>query len=146
MLTFLVAGSDYLYAQAVRQSARQTYDKYGRGSETLWFEGHWGFRHYLEALGAAANGFCVKHSASKPGDSLAVPSNNTNLIQPKPETVALREIIIIPGSTFIGTMNRSVGAGFYAAMWGPLPFVFGSVPPEKVSVYTFKSLPPRNAK
>jgi len=28
-----------------------------------------------------------------------------------------------------------VGAGFYASVWGPLPFAFGQVPPERVLVY-----------
>ena len=35
-----------------------------------------------------------------------------------------------------------IGAGFYASSWGPLPFAFGRVPPEIVSVYVWKPAAP----
>jgi hypothetical protein len=40
-----------------------------------------------------------------------------------------------------------VGAGFYSSVPGPLPFVFGQVPPEEVAVYSWKiasPTPPKN--
>jgi hypothetical protein len=36
-------------------------------------------------------------------------------------------------------LSREVGAGFYASVWGPLPFAFASVPPEKVTIYRLVS-------
>ena len=36
----------------------------------------------------------------------------------------------VPTTSWISTMNLSVGAGFYSSVWGPLPFAFGPVQPE----------------
>jgi hypothetical protein len=36
---------------------------------------------------------------------------------------------------WLATMNLQVGAGFYADVFGPLPFAFGRVPPERFTVY-----------
>ena len=33
------------------------------------------------------------------------------------------------------TLNGQVGAGFYVSSWGPLPFSFVDVPPERVNIY-----------
>jgi hypothetical protein len=54
LLALLVAGSDFVLAVAVRQSARQTYERYGHGGQTVWFQGHWGFQYYLAEMGGQA--------------------------------------------------------------------------------------------
>jgi hypothetical protein len=54
----------------------------------------------------------------------------------------MREILTFPGPSLLATWNETMGAGFYASLWGPLPFVFGHVPPEGVSVYDFGLLAP----
>jgi hypothetical protein len=129
LFAFLVARSDFLLAAAVRQSAVQTYERYGRGPQTLWFEGHWGFQYYMTELGGqAASG---KHFILRPGDFLAVPVNNTNLKLPP----APGEELQAEGPRYLTDMNANAGAGFYASKGGPLPFAFGQVRPELVLVY-----------
>jgi hypothetical protein len=34
-------------------------------------------------------------------------------------------------------MNKETGAGFYASLWGPLPFAFGATPPQIVTVFAY---------
>ena len=34
----------------------------------------------------------------------------------------------------ITTAQRELGAGFYSADWGPLPFAIGPVPPERYAL------------
>jgi len=134
LFAFLVARSDYLLAAAVRQSAWQTYEKYGRGPQTMWFEGHWGFQYYLTELGGqAASG---KHFILRHGDYLAIPVNNTNLKMPP----GPGEELEADGPRYLTDMNINVGAGFYTSKGGALPFAFGPVRPEYVLVYTASSL------
>jgi hypothetical protein len=134
-LALLTARADFQLADAVRQSARQVWAKYGQTTKPLWFQGHWGFQYYLEAQGALALDF--KRSVVNPGDHFAIPRNNSNLLFPDPKKVTLREIVMVPGPAWLATWNETIGAGFYASVWGPLPFVFGRVPPEGVAVYDF---------
>ncbi|HTV76414.1 MAG TPA: hypothetical protein VMD57_05385, partial [Candidatus Baltobacteraceae bacterium] len=136
----LVTRSDFLAAIAVRQSAQQVCAKYGRGQSELFFQGHWGFQYYMDLLGASA--FDVKHSKLQPGDHLAVPSNNTSLYAINPELLALQENLTVSGPNWLATWNTSAGAGFYAASLGPLPFAFGRIPPENVTIYLLKPTAP----
>jgi 4-amino-4-deoxy-L-arabinose transferase-like glycosyltransferase len=140
LFALLVARADFLLATAVRHSAQQTCVKYGHQQKTLWFQGHWGFQYYMESFGASALDIAL--SPLKTGDALAIPANNTNLLLPKPEAVLLQEKLAVSGPSWLTTMNETMGAGFYASLWGPLPFVFGRVPPESVSVYDFGPLVP----
>jgi len=139
VLAWLTARADFQLADAVRQSARQVWAKYGRTGKPLWFQGHWGFQYYMEAQGALALDF--KLSLVKPGEHLASPRNNTNLLPPNPKKVTLRETLTVPGPAWLTTWNETIGAGFYASVWGPLPFAFGRVPPEGVAVFDFGPQP-----
>ncbi len=137
-LALAVLQADYLLAVAVRQNAQEVCADYRQRVGTFWFQGHWGFQLYMNAAGASALDF--KQSALKTGDALAVPSNNTNLLPPDPRKTDLVEIYRVPGPWFVTTCNDKMGAGFYASVWGPLPFAFGRVPPESVSIYILKPL------
>ncbi len=139
-LALLVTQADFCLATAVRQSAQQACAKYGRGPGTLWYQGHWGFQFYMDAMGALP--LDIRHSALKPGDILVVPENNTSLFPVNSETAILRETIAVSGPHWLTTWNTPAGAGFFAAAEGPLPFAFGRVPPENVSVYVLKSPAP----
>jgi hypothetical protein len=140
LLALLVTRADYLFAKAVRESAQQTCVNFGRGSERFWFQGHWGFQYYMEALGSSA--LDEAHTALKRGDTIATPVNNTNFLPLKPELAVLRELITVPGPRFLTTMKGEVGAGFYASLRGPLPFAFGFAPPEVVVVCAFEPVIP----
>jgi hypothetical protein len=132
VLALMVTRADFLFAKAVRESAQQTYVKYGKGGERFWFQGHWGFQYYMEALGASP--LDEAHSLLKRGDTVAAPVNNTNFLPLKPDLAVLRELITVPGPYMLTTMKGEVGAGFYASLRGPLPFAFGFAPPEVVVV------------
>ena len=137
ILALAVLKADYLLAVAVRQAARQVCADCRQRVGSLWFQGHWGFQFYMDANGASA--LDIKRSGLKPGDALAVPSNNTNLLRPDPRKADLVEICRVPVPWLLTTCNDTMGTGFYASIWGPLPFAFGRVPPESVSIYILKS-------
>jgi hypothetical protein len=139
-LALLVTQADFCLAIAVRQSAQQACVKYGREPGALWYQGHWGFQFYMDAMGALP--LDIRHSALKPGDNLAVPVNNTSLFPVNSETVTLTETIAVSGPRRLTTWSVPAGAGFFAAAGGPLPFAFGHVPPENVFVYALKSPAP----
>jgi 4-amino-4-deoxy-L-arabinose transferase-like glycosyltransferase len=143
-LALLVTWSDYANAVAVRRGTELIRDKYGRAAGTLWFQGHWGFQYYMEAFGARAEDF--KHPELQPGDLVFSPEMNTNISPPDPSRATCSDLIATAGPGWLTTWNPRVGAGFYAAAAGPLPFAFGPVPPEKVFVYWIKSPPPAAAK
>jgi 4-amino-4-deoxy-L-arabinose transferase-like glycosyltransferase len=145
MLAFFVTRSDFLLANAARQSARETFAKYGRDRTNFWYQGHWGFQYYMDLMGASA--LDMKHPVLKVGDTLAVPLHNCYIFEPKPEVADVREVIKVKGPCLLTTWSQDVGAGFYSSVPGPLPFVFGQVPPEEVAVYSWKiasPTPPKN--
>ena len=144
VLALLVTRADFCLALAVRQSAQETVARYGREPGALWYQGHWGFQFYMDAMGAWP--LDIKHSALKPGDTLVVPENNTSLFPVNSGTVTLRETIAVSGPHWLTTWSTPAGAGFFAAAEGPLPFAFGHVPPENVFVYALKSPAPASAK
>ena len=139
-LALLATRADFLLATAVRRSAQQVCAKYGYESQMLWFQGHWGFQYYMDALGASALDF--KHSAIKAGDPIALPKNNTNVLRPNPQKITTLDVFTIPGPHLLATMNGTIGAGFYSSIFGPLPFAFDRVPPERVSVVALKPTSP----
>ncbi|HEY1718973.1 MAG TPA: glycosyltransferase family 39 protein [Verrucomicrobiae bacterium] len=142
LLALLAAWVDFQQAVAVRQCARQVCAKYETGGEKLWFEGHWGFQYYMEAGGGSL--VDLERSPLKNGDYLVLPWNNTNPRPPKPEFVIKREVLVAPSPCILTTMNVAAGSGFYASAFGPLPFVFGSAPPEKAAIFSLnlRSLKP----
>lgn len=131
-LAWWVAWSDFCLATAVRETTRQSHARYGNGAGNLWFQGHWGFQYYMEAYGAKA--VDALRPAFKPGDHLATPSNNSNVQRLKELAATEPGQILVKGPRWLATVSTAVGAGFYASLWGPLPFAFGHVPPETVVV------------
>jgi 4-amino-4-deoxy-L-arabinose transferase-like glycosyltransferase len=102
-------------------------------AETLWFEGHWGFQHYMEASGARP----LDRHASRllPGNPIAIPVNNTALFALPADAVSRRAAFDLPVAFFVTTLSSELGAGFYVDVWGPLPFAFGRVPPERYLLF-----------
>ena len=139
-LSLLVMRADFLFARAARDSAREACSKLMVRGRTLWFQGNWGFQFYMETGGARA--IDLAHPVLKPGDTFVVPANNTNLRSPRLDLTHPREIIFVPKSRFLATMEKSTGAGFYASIESPLPFAFGEVRPERTVVFDFNGLLP----
>jgi 4-amino-4-deoxy-L-arabinose transferase-like glycosyltransferase len=132
IFAFMVAQSDFVLATAARQSAVQISQRYTRQGRDLWFQGHWGFQYYMGELGGISQD--RKQSKIQPGEFLVVPLDNCNLSPPDAPGDELHFV----GPRFLTTMNINIGAGFYTAQGGPLPFAFGHVPSEDVIVYKWR--------
>ena len=134
LLAVWVAAADYSSALAPRVAARAVHSVYGNDPQRLWFQGHWGFQYYMEQYGASA--LNLQHLQLTQGDHIAMPADNSN-VYPLKEPVAELETFSVPISGWMSMMNRKTGAGFYASLWGPLPFAFGRTPPLIVTVFAY---------
>jgi len=126
-----VGWADFEYANSARQAAKEIHDKYRGKPRGVWFEGHWGFQYYMDALGAKA----VDSQATQlyPGDIVVVPETNTNVAPPPKDRTRLVETIEVPGGRWISTMR--LGACLYSDALGTLPFTVGKVPAERYRIF-----------
>ncbi|HEX4265117.1 MAG TPA: glycosyltransferase family 39 protein [Verrucomicrobiae bacterium] len=135
-LAIWVTVADYFFATAQRELANAVHGFYGQGSNPshrLWFQGHWGFQYYMEQDGATA--LDLQHLQLAQRDHIAMPSGNSN-VYPLKEPVTELETFSVPYS-FLTTMDKQSGAGFYASLWGPLPFAFGPGAVQSVTVFAY---------
>lgn len=133
-----VAAGDAALANSARQAAALSMSK-AEGA-TVWFEGHWGFQYYMEALGARELDF--SNLELKPGDLVVVPSNNIQIRSVPPQIVGARNSIELPLNNWVATVSWQLGAGFYASYWGPIPFAVGHVAPETYTIYRISDSKP----
>ena len=137
ILCLLAAQADFQQAGAARNAAQRICAQAATATGRLWFEGHWGFQYYMQAAGA----WPVDSSRLKlvPGDRVVVPDQNSNA-EPLPAKIAtLEQLLAVAAFPWLTTLNTQAGAGFYSDRWGPLPFAFGIIPPEKFYVYVLKN-------
>jgi 4-amino-4-deoxy-L-arabinose transferase-like glycosyltransferase len=134
ILALLVTWADYRMANAAREAAAEIVAASAGHPGKLWFQGHWGFQYYMEAAGARAVDF--SHEDCKPGDLIVNPNNNSN-VHPDfpPEPKIKRNQLNANPCRWLASFDGSVGASFYAAIYGPLPFAFGHVLPTQYSVF-----------
>ncbi len=137
-LALYVTEADCLTATAVRQNTRSIFTDDAAVISRLRFQGHWGFQFYMSELGASPLDF--KSTQLKPGDLIAIPSNNTSILMPAPGKAGFfsEKRIREPGPPFLTTISETLGANFYASILGPLPYSFGIVPSEKVFIYSLQ--------
>ncbi len=127
-----VSAADYGLANAAREGANTLSAKYTMPTGTLWFQGHWGFQYYLQDRGAQPVDFLK--SALNPGDIILVPSGNASNYKLPTEATKLVEVLELKPNSWLTTMDRSAGAGFHSDFWGPVPFAFGAIEPERFYV------------
>jgi hypothetical protein len=133
-----VAWGDWRLADNARVAASTLAAKYGSESGTLWFQGAWGFQHYMEEQGGRRTS--IGKTVLEPNDILISPNNNTN-VQNLPDNMGLfttLEVFRLPVASWVSTMSTETGAGFYTSFLGPLPYVFGATPPEIYVVQRMK--------
>jgi 4-amino-4-deoxy-L-arabinose transferase-like glycosyltransferase len=135
-LALWVTSADSQLANSARTAAVVVHEKYKDVTSRMWFEGHWGFQYYMEQFGARP--LEARSTAIGEGDLIVVPENNTEMMEVNPAYVAKTESFWLPGPGGATTMSSSLGAGFYAAYWGPLPFAVGPVPVERYVVLHMK--------
>jgi hypothetical protein len=127
-----VTWADYKLADTSRSMAVEIHQRYKNYPGTIWFQGHWGFQYYMEAAGGKA--VDAEKSTIAPGDIMIIPGYNTNLDPLPADAFHLVHLYKVTPVSWLSTMNKFTGAGFYSSKWGPLPFALGAVPEEEYSV------------
>jgi 4-amino-4-deoxy-L-arabinose transferase-like glycosyltransferase len=129
-LSLCVAWADITLANSAKIAAERIAPE--KRSGRTWFSGHWGFQYYMQARGAKP--IDSKHQDFRLGDTVVTPMNASNRLLPRPRVASRDESFELPVCSWVTTMQADCGAGFYADIWGPLPFVFGPVPSERYQV------------
>jgi 4-amino-4-deoxy-L-arabinose transferase-like glycosyltransferase len=137
-ISLAAAASDAELAGSARKAADFLHRQSPADSAHTFFEGHWGFQYYMQSYGAQP--VDIHSFRFNPGLVIVIPENNSNVFGIPPGVPASQQLVEIKTNPWIATMRPEVGAGFYFSGWGPLPFAFGAVPPERYHVMTL--LPP----
>jgi hypothetical protein len=89
----------------------------------------------MEEGGAKAVDVRASHIGTD--DLIVFPNNNDNVLGINPQISTFVGHIELSASRCVTTTSSRLGAGFYAHIFGPLPFVFGPVPVEYYDVVKF---------
>jgi hypothetical protein len=130
-VSLAVAVADASLANAGRRAARALIEQ--KTDTPLWYQGHWGFQYYLDDSPARPVDFY--NDTIPAGAVMAVPLNNTNVYPLHPdmaEKTDTWQFAVLPWLTVHSVPD---GAGFHSAAYGPLPYVFGPVTPERHDLY-----------
>ena len=128
-ITLGVAMADYQLANSARTAAEQVTSKYKSTSHQLWFEGHGAFQYYMEKLGGLP--MDVERSLLQPGDTIVIPETGIYITFPAGGVGWVERLQYAPSSWMNLMGGTEYGAaGFYGAMWGPAPFIFGKLPEQ----------------
>ena len=134
VVSLVVLVGDVQLAAAAREASRVIQGK--TAGRTVQFEGHWGFQYYMDAWGAKPLDMVTVNL--NPGDVVAIAYNNTQIVGlPKSKTGAT-ERFEVGGTIPAATMRSLAGAGFYASVFGPLPYRLGAMAPERYSMIEVK--------
>jgi 4-amino-4-deoxy-L-arabinose transferase-like glycosyltransferase len=142
MLSLGAASADTELAESARKAADFVHSQSSERPGNVFFEGHWGFQYYMQSYGAQPVN--IRAFPLTPGNVVVIPENNTNIFGVPPGVANSQQVIEVKTNSWISTMRPEVGSGFYASLWGPLPFAFGAVPPERYHVLTLLP-PPKSA-
>ena len=93
---------------------------------TLWFMGHWGFQYYMEQLGG--HPVDQSHPQTKTGDFVAIPFNNIYPWDVSSGFSGSKERFPVQYHSYGSTICPDLGADFYTAHWGLIPYVIGPIP------------------
>jgi 4-amino-4-deoxy-L-arabinose transferase-like glycosyltransferase len=132
IVSFWIAWADAELANSARDAALYVRDNYGGQVDKLSFGGHWGFHYYMQKFGF--NPLDADNYEPESGSLVVIPQNNTNTFGVDPQVIAARKVFQFEMKAGAATMQRPMGAGFYSTIWGPLPYAFGSVAPERYVV------------
>ena len=130
-----VTHADAALAGAQRTAALKM--KAAARGRTMWFEGHWGYQYYMQFQGGTA--LDIKTMAAQPGDVVCLAYNNTQIVGLPKTITGPTEHFELTVHPWVSTMRADVGAGFYASVFGPLPYAFGRIPAERYSLIEVKA-------
>jgi 4-amino-4-deoxy-L-arabinose transferase-like glycosyltransferase len=127
-IAVLCAQADFRWANQVRDAARALPSRDSvQGRRALCIV-HWGFQYYLEQQGVAS--YDRVRDRVSPGDVLLVAENNTNVAQPPGFELRIVDQLQVENRFGMHTVAPSIGGSFYASVFGPLPFAFGTPKPD----------------
>lgn len=133
VISLWVTKADSDWANSARQASEIIQKQIAKGTNAVWFTGHWGFQYYVQLWGARPMDFL--RSDTSAGDVLIVPeSNAVSYVLPSPQYVATSGLLRINLQQPLSTMRWREGAGFYSSFFGFLPFVFGRPATEEYYV------------
>jgi hypothetical protein len=139
VVSIWLAKADADWANSAEDAAVFIHQQTQNQPGTVWFQGHWGFQYYMQALGARPVDFL--RTGMERGDVLVVPENNADAYRlPTAQFVASTNLLQIKLSQPISTMRWRSGAAFYSSFYGPLPFAFGASETERYYLFRL-SLP-----
>jgi len=138
LIAVAVVWADYTQANSARTAAAAIHREFGSVGNNISFEGHWGFQFYMQAAGYKPLNFEAPKVSV--GDLLIIAQNNTNVFFPPNDLANLKRTIEFMPCPWIAAMHKVCGAGFYSQKWGPVPFLFGRIPPEIYYVMEIKSV------
>ncbi len=129
VVSLWVTWGDAALANSARTAAALIHEQTGNGSGRRLFQGHWGFQYYMQEFGFIP--YDARTYQVRSQDLMVIPDNNTDIAALPPSVVITRRMIEREVRCGATTMSGPLGAGFYFAGWGPLPFAFGPVPAER---------------
>lgn len=109
-------------ADVQRRAAKDLIAAAQRQSPTVWFNGHWGFHWYAEALGARPVDLS---SPPKAGDLMIVSFIDRPSAASQVHNKSVLQKVIYP-NRFGRVMDVDAHVGFFSDAWGPLPWLPGS--------------------
>jgi len=135
VVSLLVCQADYVWANSARKAANDIDKKYKGHLNNVFFQGHWGFQYYMEEKGYLA--LEMNDERARKNDILIVPSNTSRRFAAETNFYCF-DTLKIKSFPYAATMCGNLGAGFYATIWGPLPYGFGAVDSEYYYFFQIK--------
>jgi 4-amino-4-deoxy-L-arabinose transferase-like glycosyltransferase len=133
VVALAVTWADARWAGSIRDEARALLARHHQEERPLRFQGHWGFQYYLEQGGARA--LDARRDAIAQETRIAVLEEDFAAWADGRAPVELLEETEQAEPRWVRTHDWRLGAGFYASVFGPLPFAFGAAPPDRYRVY-----------
>lgn len=128
---------DYRYAGLQRDTALRVKEEFLDRGRTVWYSGHWGLQHYLDAAGArqldrGRGGW----EQARPGEVVLLPRVNANVAWP-PEVPASAERWTFGHPLPLRLISGwDAQAGFYSNTSGFLPYSLSREPLDEYVVFT----------
>jgi 4-amino-4-deoxy-L-arabinose transferase-like glycosyltransferase len=136
LVSLLITTADYKLADTARLASKSFQNRFRNEPGKVWFEGHWGFQYYMEQWKAKPVDWDQRGIISS--DLLILALGNTSVSRTLPvPTTGPPEQVNYP-QLLLATMSPEMHAGFYSSIWGPLPWVFARIPPERYLIFRVK--------
>ncbi len=133
LVSLLITTADCKLADTARLASKSFQNRFRNQPGKVWFEGHWGFQYYMEQWKAKPVDWDQRGIISS--DLLILALGNTNVSRTPPvPTTGPPEQVNYP-QLLLATMSPEMRAGFYSSIWGPLPWVFARIPPERYLIF-----------